>query len=272
MDTSDKIISSCLSAAHGFADEARAIVRQFIRTDFPVSTKADKSLITEADTEIERVLRQRILEMFPEHGVIGEEFPPTNPDSPYQWILDPIDGTEEFVHGLPTFGCIISLEYRSAPIIGLIDHPLLDMRLAASRNGGTYCNREKVTLSDDNPASDRIRLGISKRLNFTRYGDEGSIFDAIVRAHPNLRVFDSCFAYSCAANGGIDVMVDYNVRLWDISACRLLCEEAGGAFVWIKQEDTHKGFKTYSAVFGKKGPVKQVVARFFPSVAATTAP
>lgn len=265
LDFSNTNISEYLSAAHRFADEARTIAEHFTGSDFSVSTKADKSLITEADIEIERTLRQRISEIFPEHGIIGEEFSAANPDSPYQWILDPIDGTEEFARGLPTFGCIISLEFKSAPIVGLIDHPALNMRLAASLNSGTYCNQKRIFLSDDTLPAEHLRLGISKRNNFTRFGDESVLFDAIVQTYPNLRVFDSCFAYSCAANGGIDVMVDYNVRLWDISACRLLCEEAGGAFNWVKQDRTPKGFTIYSAVFGKKEPVKEIVGRFFPS-------
>lgn len=268
---SEPISSSFLTAAHEFADEARSIAQRFTGTSFAVNTKSDKSLVTAADIQIEKVLRKRISEAFPEHGVIGEEFPATNPLSPYQWILDPIDGTEEFVHGVPTYGCIISLEHQSLPVVGLIDHPALNLRLIASRKGGTFANGIRVTLSEELPEKSRLRLGISKRLNFSRYEDEGELFDKIVQTYPNLRVFDSCFAYSCAASGGIDVMIDYNVRLWDISACRILCEEAGGGFAWVKQKQTPKGFTTYGAVFGKKLAVEQVVNGFFPS-ASTKVP
>lgn len=265
--SSEERHSEFLAAANKFADEARSIVQSFAGMDLSSSLKADKSIVTAADIEIEKVLRQRIAELFPDHGVIGEEFPATNPQSPYQWILDPIDGTEEFAHGLPTFGCIISLEHLSVPVVGLVDHPALNLRLVASRGGGTYANGKQIFLSDELPSKDRVRLGISKRLNFSRYGDEGQLFDSIVQAYPNLRVFDSCFAYSCAANGGIDAMIDYNVRIWDISACKLLCEEAGGAFTWIKKQETPQGLTTYGAVFGKKAAVKQIVDSFFPNVA-----
>ena len=86
------------------ADEARRIIRPALERGFDVKIKADASVVTDVDQAVERRLREMIAGWFPEHGVIGEEYPPTRPDSPWQWILDPIDGTEEFVHGMPDVG------------------------------------------------------------------------------------------------------------------------------------------------------------------------
>ena len=137
-----------LQAANSFADESRTLAKEIIGTNFKVFTKSDKSIVTEADTKIEVRLRERIRDLFPDHGVIGEEFPPTNPESSYQWILDPIDGTEEFVNGVPTYGTIISLEYNTLPIVGLIDHPALNVRVTATKGGGTFLVDQKVILND----------------------------------------------------------------------------------------------------------------------------
>jgi fructose-1,6-bisphosphatase/inositol monophosphatase family enzyme len=92
--------------------------------------------------------------------------------------------------------------------------------------------------------------------------DETSIFESLTRKYPNLRVFDSCFAYTSTATGGLDVMVDYNVRHWDISACKLLCEEAGGAFEWIHKRTLAGGKQLFSAIFGKKEAVCRVATHF----------
>jgi fructose-1,6-bisphosphatase/inositol monophosphatase family enzyme len=252
-----------LKAGLVFADDALSVCKRYTGGDFLVTEKVDKSLVTEADIEIERVLRLKIEEMFPDHGVIGEEFSATHPESPYQWILDPIDGTEEFVNGLPLFGCIISLEYKHSPIVGIIDLPMVGIRIYASKGGGTFCNGKRVVLSDLFIPSEKLRLGISKRANFSRYVDEDSLFNSITQNYRNLRIFDSCFAYAATASGGLDAMVDYNVRHWDISACRILCEEAGGDFRWVKKTVTPKGFIAYSAVFGKKKAVAEISDTFF---------
>jgi len=100
------------AAAVEMADEARRIVEPAIERGFEVETKPDASLVTDIDHAVERRFRELIGRWFPDHGVIGEEYPPTHPESAFQWILDPIDGTEEFVHGVPTFGTMLGLHYR----------------------------------------------------------------------------------------------------------------------------------------------------------------
>ncbi len=100
------------AAAVELADEARRIVRPALEGGFDVKTKADASLVTDVDRAVELRLRELIGRWFPDHGVIGEEFPPTRPDSAFHWIMDPIDGTEEFVHGIPTFGAMLALHHR----------------------------------------------------------------------------------------------------------------------------------------------------------------
>ncbi len=115
MPEQDSTLQTFLAAAHDFADEARDVIKELAGTSFFVSSKTDKSLVSEADIKIEKRLRERIRRLFPEHGVIGEEFGDSNPAASYQWILDPIDGTEEYVNGLPTFGCIISLGLTGSP-------------------------------------------------------------------------------------------------------------------------------------------------------------
>src|SRR5262249_59341083 len=128
---------------------------------------------------------------FPDHGVIGEEYPPTRPDSEFQWIMDPIDGTEEFVHGIPTSGPMLALHHRGAPLVGVIDHPALDLLVSAGRGVGAYRNGQRLRLVAG-PASERPetgRLVLSARLHFTRPLDEGDLFEILTRRYPNPPIY-----------------------------------------------------------------------------------
>ena len=123
------------TAAIELAEEGRRILTPALERGFAVKTKADRSLVTEVDQAIER--------RFPDHGVIGEEYPPARPESPFQWIIDPIDGTEEFVHGIPTFGAMLALHHRGGPLVGVIDHPALHVRVDAGVGRGAFRHRPR---------------------------------------------------------------------------------------------------------------------------------
>src|SRR5262249_18069284 len=160
-------------------------------------------LVTDVDRGIERRLRDMIERWFPDHGVIGEEYPPTRPDSPFQWIMDPIDGTEEFVHGIPMFGAMLALHHHGAPLVGVIDHPALDLRVSAGRGIGAYRNGQRLRLVPV-PASQRseaVRLVLSARLNFTRHLDESHLFEDLTRRYPNHRIYRAADAPTAVVPG-----------------------------------------------------------------------
>lgn len=246
------------------AAESRTIIRAAVVTGFDVKKKPDGSYVTNVDLKVEEHLRGLIQRHFPEHGVIGEEYPPTRPDAAFQWIMDPIDGTEDFVYRVPTFGTILALHYRGQPVVGILDHPMLDLCVSAAYGLGTRKNGERVMLTDIDPAvidgSERVVL--SARSNFTRFGDDGHLFDAITRAHPNHRIYRSCFAHTCAAIGTADATIDYANRIWDIAACRILTEEAGGKYVVVREEEVRGVGRIYSTVFGKPALVDRLTRHF----------
>ena len=174
-------------AAVELADEARRIVRPALERGFSVETKLDRSLVTDVDRAVERRWRELLDRWFPDHGALGEEYPPTRPASAFQWIMDPIDGTEEFVHGIPTFGTMLALHHRGVPLVGVIDHPALDIRVNAGVGLGTHRNGRRIRL-DDAPASSRpedVRLVLSARVNFSRHVDEGHLFEHLTRVYPD---------------------------------------------------------------------------------------
>ena len=252
------------TAALAMADEARRIIRPALERGFHVETKADGSVVTDVDHAVERRLRDMIAESFPDHGVIGEEYPPTRPDSPWQWILDPIDGTEEFVNGMPTWGAILALHHRGEAIVGVIDHPALDIRVNAAVGMGTYRNGARVRLTDtrDDAPPQKIRLVMSARLNFARHIDEGHVFDALTHQFPNHRIFRAAYAHTAAATGAVDAMIDMHNQVWDLAASRVLIEEAGGRYEVVRDFPAADGARRLSAVFGKPGAVARVLAVF----------
>jgi fructose-1,6-bisphosphatase/inositol monophosphatase family enzyme len=166
-----------------FADEARRIAGPMLERGFVTETKHDTSPVTEIDRAIERRLRELIASQFPNHGVIGEEYPAHQPESQFQWILDPIDGTEELIHGIPTWGAMLALHHDGVPVVGLIDHLALDVRASAAVGMGAWRNGQRIRLREPatptRPAA--VRLVMSARLNFVRGTDEGHVFGPPMR-------------------------------------------------------------------------------------------
>ena len=114
--------------AEELADAARVVALKYFRSLTTIEYKKDGSPVTEADREAEAIIRQMITERYPAHGVVGEEHGPVSPDGPWSWVIDPIDGTQRFIHGQPTFGCLIALLHEHQPLLGIIDMPALNER------------------------------------------------------------------------------------------------------------------------------------------------
>jgi fructose-1,6-bisphosphatase/inositol monophosphatase family enzyme len=252
------------AAALELADEARRLVVPALAGGYQVGTKADASVVTEVDRAVETRLRELIDRWFPEHGVIGEEYPPTRPASAFQWILDPIDGTDEFVHGVPTFGTMLALHHRGEALVGVIDHPALDVRVHAARGRGAYRNDRRIHLADA-PADlrpERARLVLSARVNFMRRVDEGALFEALTRAWPNHRIYRAAYAHTAVVSGAADAMVDMHNHVWDLAAAPVLIEEAGGRYVLVRDFPDADGARLVSAVFGRPAVVERLLPLF----------
>lgn len=245
------------------ADEARRIAAPMLDQGFTTETKADASPVTDVDRAIEGRLREMIGRWFADHGILGEEYPPERPDSPFQWILDPIDGTEELIHGIPTWGAMLALHHRGAPLVGLIDHPALDLRVSAGAGLGAYRNGDRIRLPEfvasTGPAA--VRLVMSARLNFTRGTDEGQVFDQLARQFPNHRIYRAAYTHTAVVTGAADAMVDAHNHIWDLAASQVLIEEAGGTYTVVRDFEAPGG-RLLTAVFGKRGLVGQLANVF----------
>jgi fructose-1,6-bisphosphatase/inositol monophosphatase family enzyme len=251
--------------ALALADLARRTINKELRRGPRIERKPDGTWVTSTDRAVERALRERLARRYPDHGVLGEEFPPAHPGAAFQWILDPIDGTEEFVHGIPTFGSIIALHHRGRPLVGVIDFPALGLRVHAARGIGCFRNDRRVRLgAPESRQASRLRIGLSARANFTRHSNDGQLFDRVARAFPNHRTYRSCLAHALAVTGALDVTVEWDERAWDLAAAEVLVTEAGGSYVVVRERDAG-GAPVTSAVFGRAAAVARVHALLNPS-------
>ncbi len=236
------------------ADDARLILRD-IGKDIDASAKTDRSLVTAADKEIEKRCRERIEQVYPNHGIIGEEFGVSNAGASFCWILDPVDGTEEFVAGTPLFGSIMALHVEGRPLAALIDHSLLDLRLSACFGEGVRINNKSY--EPQRRTYPTARIALSNRANFMRVGDESALHNTLLTEFSNSRIYSSCYAHSCTVTGGFDALVEWNVSLWDVAASELLIVESGGKYVDVTSSQAAEQGRV-SAVFGAPQTVDQI--------------
>ena len=242
-------------AALRFAAAARSVVRRKLTTGFATRLKADASFVTDADLAVERTLRAAIHRAFPDHGVLGEELPPLHGGAEFQWILDPIDGTLSFTHGIPFFGTIIGLHFRGRPLVGVIDHAGLGTRYGAAAGLGAWRDGRRLRIRDVPRSAIRHEvISVGDRSRFRQCRRAGA-FDRLMRVHPQVRGYMDCIGHTLAAEGAVGAAVDYGLRLWDIAATQVLIEEAGGRFVCAHESRRH-GLPYYGIICGKPTVVR----------------
>lgn len=240
-----------LDLAHAFADEADAMAMAAFRRDLHVTTKPDRTLVTDADRAIEERLRDRITAALPGHGVIGEEFGETEPGAAVRWYLDPIDGTHSFVRGIPVWAVLIAVERDGELQAGVISAPALGSRWWASRGAGAW-----ATAPGDRPGTPRrIRTSGVATIAESQFLTSSAVgVEASGRA-PGLRPlmgrvwrergFGDFWGYALVAEGAADAMVEIGPLAWDLAAPTIVLEEAGGA---ITDLDGHRSIDSGHAV------------------------
>ena len=218
--------------------------------------------MTRADKETELYIRDQLAAHFPDHGILGEEFPEVNADSEYTWIIDPIDGTHSFMHNIPLYGILVCLMRGDDRLISVIDLPAIDRRYSAAKGHGATCNGAPIRIVDLESPDDIAYqvIGTGERRSFLSCGKEG-VFDRMIKEHAHVRTYCDCFGHALAAQGVLGVMLDFNVRLWDCASSILLVEEAGGKAVCVGQR-MDGDYMRYDWVFGKPSMVDWVIDSF----------
>ncbi|MFG2037285.1 histidinol-phosphatase [Dactylosporangium sp. NPDC048998] len=226
-----------LALAHLLADTADAIaVPRFRAQDLHVTEKPDLTPVTDADTAVEKALRATLGRARPRDGVLGEEYGATEaaagPGS-RQWVIDPIDGTKNFVRGVPIWATLIALMEGSQPVVGLVSAPALGRRWWGALGHGAYAGRHTaaatpIRVSGVNRLAD-ASFCYSSLGGWEEAGRLGAILD-ISRRTWRQRAYGDFYGYMLLAEGAVDIMVEPELSLWDLAALVPIVTEAGGTF------------------------------------------
>jgi histidinol phosphatase-like enzyme (inositol monophosphatase family) len=211
-------------------------LRYFRRADLAVENKADDSPVTVADRSAEELLRKRIGEQFPQDAIIGEEFGEQAGQSGFQWILDPIDGTKSFIHGVPLYTTLVAVLQNDEPRIGVIQAPALDETVYAETGRGSWyiggtAKPEPARVSTV-ATLNRGLLLTSELEGFRGHkrGDATDMYMRLQRAARVARTWGDGYGYLLVATGRAEVMIDPIMNLWDAAPLLPIIEEAGGHF------------------------------------------
>lgn len=215
-----------LTLALELADRADAISRaRFRAADLRIDTKPDDSPVTDADRQIEEMIRERVAALRPDHAVLGEEGGSSG-DAEWRWIVDPIDGTKNFARGVPVWATLISLQHDGEETCAVVSAPALHRRWWASSGGGAVGNGERLRVSAVSRLADAT-VSFTDVRDFARFGWQPG-FDALAARCRITRGFGDFWSHMLVAEGAVDCGLEPVINEWDISAARLIVREAGG--------------------------------------------
>jgi histidinol-phosphatase len=222
-----------LAFAQAACDAADQIALRYFRRDLEVMTKPDRSFVTKADQEIERLIRERIRAAFPLHGLVGEEYGTEDADARIRWYIDPIDATHNFIRGVPLFGTLLALEVDGEVQLGVVSAPALRERWYARRGGGAWA---VGAAGIDGPRPIRVSRVAALADAQVLYGSGVDIevtgrapgFRHLLGDVWRERGFGDFWGYALLAEGAAEAMLEVDLSPWDLAAPLVLVEEAGG--------------------------------------------
>jgi len=225
------------------ADRADAIsLSRYQALDLEITTKPDNSPVTDADKAVERAIIDAIASQYPSDGVVGEEFGSSGSKDRY-WVIDPIDGTKNFVRGVPTWATLIALVENEQVVTSVVSCPALYRRWYASAGGGAFV-AEGVTMgADETDVSKNVvtrQLTVSKvsqlsdasisYSDFQGWGERRANFEKLLDGAWRTRGLGDFWSHMLVAEGAVDVAIEPSLALWDMAALDLIVREAGGKF------------------------------------------
>ena len=222
-----------LAVALVLAAEADLIaIDRYRSQDLDVQLKPDRSQVTDADTRVEKVIREHLANARPDDSILGEEFG-TEGSSNRQWIIDPIDGTSNFVRGVPIWGTLIALAIDGVPVVGVVSAPALRKRWWAAAGHGAWGQEQ---------GGEQYALRVSSvgeladaSLSYNSLGgwDDEDRLDSLLALHRGVwrsRAIGEMWSYMLLAEGSLDIVGEFDLKPYDMAALIPIVEEAGGRF------------------------------------------
>lgn len=227
----DPTLADDLAVALTLAAEADLIAMDRYRSqDLGIQLKADKSIVTDADTRVERMIRDHLEKARPYDAVLGEEFGSAG-DSRRQWIIDPIDGTSNFARGVPIWGALIALAIDGVPAVGVVSAPALGRRWWAATGHGAWVQHDGRDARPLRVSAVAALEDATLSYNNLQTWDQYGYLDRLIglsRAVGRTRAFGDLWAYMLLAEGAIDIAGEFDVKPWDVAALVPIITEAGG--------------------------------------------
>jgi histidinol-phosphatase len=222
-----------LALAHLLADDADAITTaRFQAVDLHVETKPDLTPVSDADRAVEEALRRRLERERPDDAVLGEEYGAQG-DGPRRWVVDPVDGTKNFVRGVPVWATLVALQVDGEVAAGVVSAPMLGRRWWAARGSGTWTGPSRADARACRVSGvDALADAHQSYSSLTGWEERGRLpaFLDLTRRVWRTRAFGDFWSHVLVAEGAVDVSTEPEVSLWDLAALQVIVEEAGGRF------------------------------------------
>ncbi|QXT64042.1 MULTISPECIES: inositol monophosphatase family protein [Tessaracoccus] len=228
-----KDLTDDVRLAHLMADDADSLsMSRFKALDLRVKSKPDNTPVTEADTAVEEAVRRTLARTRPRDAVHGEEYSDTG-DSVRRWIVDPIDGTKNYVRGVPVWATLIALEVEGRVVASVVSAPALGRRWWASEGGGAYTGRSilnatEIRVSQVSEVAD-ASLSYSEIPEWVTSG-RGQGFINLMHDAWRSRAYGDFWSYMLVAEGSVDIASEPDLELHDMAALDIIVREAGGRF------------------------------------------
>lgn len=239
-----------LRLAHLLADDADSItMSRFKALDLHVTAKPDLTPVTDADTAVEEAIRRTLSRARPRDAVHGEELDDTG-WGPRRWVIDPIDGTKNFVRGVPVWATLIALMINGEVAVGVVSAPALQRRWWASLGGGAYAGRSlmQATPCHVSDVSDIADASLSyASIGAWVDAGQGQEFVDLLRAVWRTRAYGDFWSYVLLAEGGIDLACEPDLELYDMAAPSIIVAEAGGRFTDLDGVPGPRGAGAYAS-------------------------
>ncbi len=238
--------------------KAEEVIKKYYLGTVETSYKENGSPVTIADKEAEKVIVETIKQAFPDHMFLGEEMGKDGVGSEYMWIIDPIDGTKNFVRGIPLFTTLLALMKDGEIILGISNAPMMNECLYAEKNGGAYFNDKKIEVS-------KIKTIKEAYMSFggITYFVDKKLWEPLLKLNQDTRFHRSLgdfWSFHLLSQGKLDIMAEADIRIWDIAPFVCIVQEAGGKITDLQGKKINLNSDT---VLATNGVLHKQVVKYF---------
>jgi myo-inositol-1(or 4)-monophosphatase len=237
-----------------FVDELAAVsgeaLRPFFRTSLGIENKSLSGgfdPVTAADRAAEMAMRALIKRTFPAHGILGEEFPAEHPDAEYVWVLDPIDGTKSFICGMPVWGTLIGLTRLGEPIYGMMHQPFTHEHFSGDGSAAHYRGPAGDRALQARPCAGLAEAVLATTSPLLMTDTDRQVFRRVEQAVRLSRYGGDCYAYCMLAAGHIDLVIETELKPYDVLPLIPIIEGSGGIITTWENERVHAGGRVIAA-------------------------